>query len=140
MEIQLQVGSLVHIMVQYIIGALCASGHRGLCRLPSGIWLVASVTYATMSHCISGTAIVRTGVDKSIFNVPQMNFHQIVFMARGEGRNKKKKDLNAENLKDASCQKLVLLNLFSESPIVVRSRCFQTDTSLKMVLVDETSC
>ena len=58
MEIQLQVGSLVHIMVQYIIGALCASGHRGLCRLPSGIWLVASVTYATMSHCISGTAIV----------------------------------------------------------------------------------
>ena len=61
-------------------------------------------------------------------------------MARGEGRNKKKKDLNAENLKDASCQKLVLLNLFSESPIVVRSRCFQTDTSLKMVLVAETSC
>ena len=59
-------------------------------------------------------------------------------MARGEGRNKKKKDLNAENLKDASCQKLVLLNLFSES--VVRSRCFQTDTSLKMVLVAETSC
>ena len=69
-----------------------------------------------------------------------MNFHLIVFMARGEGRNKKKKDLNAENLKDASCQKLVLLNLFSESPIVVRSRCFQTDTSLKMVLVAETSC
>ena len=61
-------------------------------------------------------------------------------MARGEGRNKKKKDLNAKNLKDASCQKLVLLNLLSESPIVVRSRCFQTDTSLKMVLVAETSC
>ena len=28
----------------------------------------------------------------------------------------------------------------SESPIVVRSRCFQTETSLKMVLVAETSC
>ena len=41
-------------------------------------------------------------------------------MARGEGRNKKKKDWNAENLKDASCQKLVLLN--------------------HLVLVAETSC
>ena len=43
-------------------------------------------------------------------------------------------------LKHDALSKLVLLNLFSESPIVVRSRCFQTDTSLKMVLVDETSC
>ena len=41
-------------------------------------------------------------------------------MARGECRNRKKKGLNAENLKDASCQKLVLLNLFAESPIVVK--------------------
>ena len=62
-------------------------------------------------------------------------------MARGEGGNRKKKHLNAEYLKDAYCQKLVLFNLFAESPIVIkRSRCFQTDTSLKMVLVAETSC
>ena len=41
-------------------------------------------------------------------------------MERGEGGNRKKKDLNAEYLKDAYCQKLVLFNLFAESPIVVK--------------------